>query len=821
MHSILHRPLARLARWARYTGPAALACTLPLSPVLLAALAPAAQAASITYDIPAGPLEPALNRFGREAGILLSFSSELVAGLRSPGLRGQHEVGVALERLLQGTGLQAQPQPQGGWALVRAGQAGAAAPAAPAAASALPAVTARAAAETATGPVAGYVARRSATASKTDTALLDTPQSVSVVSAERIEALGATRLQEVLAYTPGVDGTIYGDDSRYDWIAVRGFETLSPGYYLDGLQLRNNAWWAVWQTENYGVERVEIQRGPASVLWGQNGPGGMVNLVSKRPAPGLLQELRVTLGSHARREVAADLSGAFGEADAAQWRLVGLARDAELPVGGMANDRQYLAPSLTLKLGSDTRLTLLSQLLRTRAGVYVRVLPEAGTLVPTAAGTRLPATLLAGEPGFNRFDQDQAMLGYELEHRLNDRWTFSQGLRWARLDADMRQVYQTGYLDAAPANPQDPAAWRLLGRSVTTSREKIHSLVVDSRLQGDLVFGAWRHTLLAGVDLQRSRVDQLSVFGGTVSPLDVVAPVYGGAVVPGDPAVNSHTVLQQTGLYLQDQIRHGAWVMTLGARHDRAGVDTDDHLADASTRQRDHHTGVRAGIVYRAADGWAPYASYASSFVPSTTLNPATGRPFEPETGRQLEAGLRYEPAGQRAVYSAAVFELQRRNYVTYDALFVPSAQGEVTVRGLELEAVAEPRAGMNLTAAYAFTPKADVTRSAKPEEIGKQATAVPRHRLSLWVDQRLGAGLKLGLGARVVGSHHGIGETAVRDVPGYTLFDALLGWEMRAWSVALNVSNLTDKDVIVNCSSGNCYYGSQRRVSLSAAYRF
>ncbi|MBK1687571.1 TonB-dependent siderophore receptor [Rubrivivax gelatinosus] len=807
MSSITDRPRRPLASLALA---AALACALPLAPTLL----PAAQAASADYDIPAGPLETALNRFGREAGILLSFPSELVAGRQSPGLRGRHEVGAALELLLRGTGLQAREQPQGGWALVRRGADGAAA-------EALPAITARAAAETATGPVRGYVARRSATATKTDTALLDTPQSVSVVGAERIEALGATRLGEVLAYTPGVDATIYGNDSRYDWIAVRGFETLTPGYYLDGLQLRNNAWWAVWQTENYGVERIEIQRGPASVLWGQNGPGGMINMVSKRPAADLPQELRLTLGSDARRDLAADLSGAFGEGDAAQWRLVGLLRDAELPAGGMADDRQYLAPSLTLQFGADTRLTLLSQFLRTRAGVYARVFPELGTLVPTPAGTHLPATVFAEDPEFNRFDQDQAMLGYEIEHRLDDRWTLSQSLRWARLDADMRNAYQTGYLDPDPADPLDPASWRVLGRTATTSREKIHSLVVDSRIQGEFVFGDWRHTLLAGLDLQRSRADQVSVFGATVAPLDLYAPVYGVDVVLDDPSVDTRTVLRQTGLYLQDQIRHGAWVLTLGARHDRAGVDTDDHLAGSSTRQRDHHTGARAGVVYRAAGGWAPYASYSSSFAPSTVVDPATGKPFDPETGRQLEAGVRFEPAGHAASYSAAVFELRRRNYVSYDLDYVPSADGEVTVRGLELEAVAEPRAGMNLTASYAFTPKADVTRSANPAEVGKQATAVSRHRLSLWADQRFASGLKLGLGARLVGSHRGIGETAARDVPGYTLYDALLGWDWRAWSLALNVSNLADKDVITNCSSGYCYYGSRRKTSLNAAYRF
>lgn len=801
MSSITDRPRRPLARLALA---AALACALPLAPALL----PAAQAASADYDIPAGPLETVLNRFGREAGILLSFPSELVAGRQSPGLRGRHEVGAALELLLRGTGLQAREQPQGGWTLERRSAAG----------DALPAITARAASETATGPVRGYVARRSATATKTDTALLDTPQSVSVVAAERIEALGATRLGEVLAYTPGVDTGLFGNDTRYDWIAVRGFEALSPGFYQDGLQLRNNGWFAIWVTENYGLERVEIQRGPASVLWGQNGPGGMINLVSKRPGTDLPQELRLTLGSDARRDLAADLSGALGEDGALQWRLVALARDAELPAAGMADDRQYLAPSLALQLSRDTRLTLLSQFVRTRGGVYVRVYPEQGSLVPTPVGTRLPNDVFTGEPDFNRMDQDQAMLGYELEHRLDERWTLLQHARVARLESEMRQVWQQGYL---AADPGDPDSWHVLRRSGGASREKVHEFAIDTVLQGELRWGGWKHTLLAGLDFQRSRFDQRSAFGAQVAPLDLQAPVYGGGVLLGEPSIDTDSVLRQTGVYLQDQASVGPWRLTLGLRHDRAEVDTDDRIAGSSTHQRDRHTGARAGVVYRAAGGWAPYASYSSSFAPSTVFDPATGKPFDPETGRQLEAGLRFEPAGHAASYSAAVFDLRRRNYVSYDTDYVPSAKGEVTVRGLELEAVAEPRVGMNLTASYAFTPKADVTRSANPAEVGKQATAVPRHRLSLWADQRFASGLKLGLGARLVGSHRGIGETAARDVPGYTLYDALLGWDWRAWSLAFNVSNLADKDVITNCGSGSCYYGSRRKASFSAAYRF
>ena len=145
--------------------------------------------------------------------------------------------------------------------------------------------------ESAYGPVEGFTAKRSATGSKTDTPILEIPQSISVITADQVKTTGATTLKEALSYTPGVSATPWGNDSQYDWVYLRGFDAYSPGFYQDGLQLRNSGNWAVWQTENYGIERIEYLRGPSSVLYGQNSAGGLINVVSKRPTQDPIREI--------------------------------------------------------------------------------------------------------------------------------------------------------------------------------------------------------------------------------------------------------------------------------------------------------------------------------------------------------------------------------------------------------------------------------------------------------------------------------------------------------------------------------------------------
>ncbi|RAM65268.1 TonB-dependent siderophore receptor [Herbaspirillum rubrisubalbicans] len=791
---------------------------LALAQALMSTTALYAQPVQQRFDIPGGPLEDVLTRFAQAADVPLALQAGKLQGLRSPGLAGSYSVEAGFNALLAGSGYRIGKTAAG---YVLMPDTGSATPTATPLASAqgsLPTINVSASAES-------WSARTSSSTTKTDTPLIEVPQSISVVTAERIAALGATTARDALGYTPGVNIAPYGADSRYDWINLRGFDAYSPGFYLDGLPLRNANSFAVWRTENYGIDQIAVLRGPASVLFGQAGPGGVVNVVSKLPSAETQRELQVQLGSNQRRQVGGDFGGAMDADGKLLYRFIGVIRDAEMPAGGMKNDRIYLAPSLTWKISRDTSLTLQASLLRDNGGVYTRTRPLVGSLVPTPIGTTIPSGLHTGNPNFDHFSQNQELLGYRLEHRFDEAVVFRQSARVGHMSVDYHALQQPNFITVDATVPNDPANFQSLSRNLFGSRESATMFSIDNQLQLDFSTAGIRHTMLLGVDFQRSRFDALSFSGGSAPLLDIAAPTYpnGPFVVPA-PYNDTRAVLTQTGFYLQDQIKWDNGVeLTLGGRHDSADNTVDNRLDGTRTSSTDRKFTARAALLYRAPNGLAPYVSYTESFNPTATVDPLTNLPFGPETGKQTEVGLRYQPSGTRDLYSAALFDLKRQNYISYDANFMPTQKGEISVRGLELEAVTEPLPSLRLTAAYSYTPRAVVTNSSRPAEIGKQATAVPLHQLSLWGDHRLHNGIRLGLGARYVSATSGNGGGTPVKVPGYTLLDGLVGYELAHWSLALNLRNLTNKTYLTNCdtAAATCYYGDQRSILATATYRW
>lgn len=765
--------------------------------------------ATQVFSIPAQSLASALDAFSEQTNIAFAYSSSDLVGINSPGVQGEFTPRQALNKLLMDTGISAQFSGDD-TVILSEGPA------------VLTPVTVSAQyMESATGPVDGYIARRTATGTKTDTPIMETPQSISVVTADRVEALGATKLKEALAYTPGVNASPWGDESQYDWIYIRGFDAYSPGFYKDGLQLRNTGTWAVWQTENYGTERIEILRGPSSVLYGQNIPGGMINVVSKRPSDTPSRNIRVQVGEDSRRQLAADFTGPVNGNDDLLYRVVGLAQDAELSTGDLQNDRYYIAPSLSWTPTSDTSLTLMAEYMRMRAGSVWNSYPVRGTLLSNPNG-RIPVSTFTGEEDFNRYHQDQWMVGYEFEHRVNDTWTLRQNARYGRFDTDYRTMYEGDFVTVNAGNPNDPANFRTITRTPFASQEEARSIAIDNQAEARFSQGDWDHTLLFGLDYQRTDFDVYANYGGSVGNLDLYNPVYGSAVSLNPPFQHSTSTLKQLGAYAQSQIKfQDRWVLTLGGRYDSATVDNLDRLASESTTQTDYEMSARAGLVYLASNGLAPYISYSESFLPTTTINPDTGKPFSPETGRQYEVGLRYQPSQHDGMYSVAAFDVQRQNYVTYDPTWLPEQTGEVQVRGMEFEALLKPTSQTNLTAAYTWIPEADVTESENPAQIGKQNNAVAEHQFSIWGDYQFLNGWQVGLGARYMGTHKGSQEAAPVKIPAYTLLDAMIGYTNGPWSVTLNVHNLTDKTYVATCngSGSKCSYGAPRYVNATMSY--
>lgn len=762
-----------------------------------------ADAAGIVYELPAQPLDAALSQLARRAGVQLLANNALVKGRQAPALPPTRGLQAALDTLLRGSGLRGRVE--GGTLLVEAVQASSSA-----AETVLPVVRVSAAAEreTATGPVVGYVAKRSATAMKTDTPILETPQSISVVGREELDARGVNSTIEALRYVPGVVTSFYGQDDRsWEWFSIRGFGSSYDANYLDGLRQPSGGY-TVPQNEPYGLERIEVLRGPSSTMYGQGDAGGVVSRISKRPHADSPREVEVQFGNYGRRRLATDLGGTLEDGGKLAYRLVaaGLETEPQNDYPGWDEKRSrrvYLAPSIAWKPSADTSLILLADYhafrTTTNANEYVS---------PSLSRTHV----LTGEPSHDLHDQRQWSIGYQLEQRLSPTWTVRQNMRTARAELDAKFVYGYGYADDLGNFAQD--AYK--------RHESLRYTALDNQLQGRFEWMGVGHSALFGVDWLRINFDD-KAYTGSGPTLNVGSPVYGQAVADPSTLYESYFDRQrQVGFYLQDQMTLGPnWRLTAGLRHDRAGTDNSDRLSATSTHRDDSATTSRLGVSYVMATGLAPYVSYAESFLPQIGAD-FSGRRFDPTRGKQLEAGVKYQPNQGNAMFTAALFDLTKTNVQTIDPNHVGYnvQTGEVRSRGIEFEVKQEILRGLNVSAQYTLT-DTKVTKSSDAD-LGKQLPNVPRHMASAWMDYKMNGdhwrGLGFGLGIRHVGKR--FDDTTNSLVSrSYALVDAAATYDFGHWAMAFNVNNLLDKDYLANVSYG--YRGSRRTAVLSARYRF
>lgn len=660
---------------------------------------------------------------------------------------------------------------------------------------------------TAIGPVQGFVATRTATATKTNTALIETPQSISVVTQDQIRSTGAQTIGESLAYTAGVQTQPFGFDPRYDQFLIRGFATNQFGNYRDGLRQGNGSF-AYFRNEPYGAERLEVMRGPSSVLYGANEAGGMVNYVSKLPLEYRLNEAGLDIGNFNRYQGRFDFSGPAVDNKDLLYRFTGLVRQSDTQVPGTWDDRVFLAPSFTAKLGEDTTITVLAEYERSKTSMWPYYLRNPATGVLT--------NIRLGDPSFDALTQSQASIGYRLEHRVNDAMVVRQNVRIGHVSFEANMVDALGLA----------ADGRTLNRYAATFKENLNTVNVDNQIEARLATGPIKHTVLAGVDYFR----QSTAFGyaaGLATSLDLLNPVYGGAA-PTSPlpvaSANSQT-LGQLGLYIQDQIALGGWRLTIGGRQDFAELSNQDDLTRTKTNSDPSKFTGRAGLLYLFDNGLAPYVNYATSFLPQSGVT-APGRgatPFTPTTGESFEAGIKYQPLGWNSYFTATWFNLVKDNVLTTDPIFAgfQVQTGQVRSRGTELEAVLSLAEGLKGVASYSHI-DATVTRS-NGLDLGKVPIGVPTQQAGLFLDYTWQTGALAGFG--VGGGVRWIGQTWADSVnslrnPAITSFDAGVHYDWRGMRLAVNGRNLSDERMAI-CNEGNCSFSQGRTVLGSVTARW
>lgn len=784
--------------WVALTASSAIAHTLLPSPA-------SAQVARVQFIIPKGPLSQALAAFGRQSGLQITYLPAIARDKSSPGIASSVTPQQALSRLLRGTGLSYTFTNSSTVAItapiVRDGTASISG------AIELDPVVVQGNGDGSTG----YVATRSATGTKTNTPLIETPQSVTVLTRKELNDRNVQSLTQAVAYTPGVRTESAGFDSRFDSFSIRGFDVTYNGIYRDGLRLPG-ANMAVFKVDPYNVENIAVLRGPSSALYGLGSPGGLVDITSKLPVDTRFGEVTLEGGNRDHIQGNVDLGGPLDADGTLLYRLTGTLRDGKAAnvLGGGDDKLASLAPAFTWRPNDQTTLTLLGEYLEAKTPAAFPYYGWAGS--PSNQYSQ-------SDPDYNSLEQTQYRIGYQFEHKFDDTFTFRQKLRYGSVDTEVR------YTGVGSVDTETMIAKRSLGYV----HDVMDSFAVDNQLQADFSTGPVEHKLLAGLDYSYLTLNSRIGFGDGPDQNLATGASLGPFI---DPAFDTITRQKQNqlGLYVQEQAKYDKWILTLTGRQDwvetRTHIQTREPVSNTRQSESDSAFTGRVGLTYLFDNGLAPYVSYSTSFNPN--LGSANGIGFKPTTGRQIEGGIKYAPTWFDGMVTASIFDITQDGGIV-SINNVSSQRGKIRGRGFELEAVANLGAGFSLRGAYTFLDLKTIT--GEVGTIGKVPTATPRNSFSTWVDYQAPgdialAGFGAGLGLRYLGESYGDATNSFKN-EAVALVDAKLSYDLgqikqglKGWDVQANARNLFDKKY-TTCEAGFCYQGARRVMTASLRYRW
>ncbi|MDX1292198.1 MAG: TonB-dependent siderophore receptor, partial [Hyphomonas sp.] len=589
-----------------------------------------------------------------------------------------------------------------------------------------------------------YVPQDSASANKANIPLIETPQSVSVITRDQIDLLSFIDAQQAVRYTSGVFGENYGPDLRFDFVTVRGF---TPKQYIDGLAAPVSTSIYSVGLDLYAFESFDVLKGPASALYGSAPPGGLYNQVSRRPEDEFGGEVQAKYGSDDYKQVAGHVTGPL--ADGVSFSLTGLYRDREAERDLVSAERTLIAPAISFDITPDTKLTGLAYFQNDEVlGDTNGFLPVYGTLLPNPLGEIDPSTNL-GDPN-NRFERDQWAIGYDFSHKFTENVSFFSNTKLSDYEEDTPTgIYGGGGLVDSDFDGT-PDDYRTVQQYNFSYKESVESLTTDNRFDIKLDRGGVTHEIIAGVDYRRveNKADFGFIFANTI---DLFDPVYApqATLEPGYPSSFNDQTLKQTGLYVQDHIGLGNLFFTFSGRQDWVTVENNA----SGTEQDQQRFTYRSGANYVFENGVAPYISYATSFEPVLGTDSVTGNEFDPSEGEQIEAGIKYDarglPEGYELLLTGAIYQITQSNIVSTAPSVTPvfgTQTGEVEVNGIELELVSRINDSLSINGSYSFT-DSEVTASSTAQEVGAKLPVTPENKASLFVDYTVRSGALSGFG--------------------------------------------------------------------------
>jgi iron complex outermembrane receptor protein len=654
-------------------------------------------------------------------------------------------------------------------------------------------------------------ATRSVTATKTDTPLIEIPQSITVVTPQAIQDQGALTMQSALEYTAGV--TNAGDDTRGDFNVIRGFLAVN---YLDGLK-REFGFVYLPRNEVYSLDRIDVLLGPAAVLYGAGSSGGLVNMESKRPQFQLGGEVTASYGTFDRKQVQFDVTGPLS--DTVAFRVVGLYRDADMLVRYLPDNRRLVQPSITWKPSDDTNVTLI--------GLYQHDLTGPSAYDPLAAtldapaGRRMDRRTELGEPDFDRGPKDDKSLTLLIDHQFSKALKFHSASRIEGDHTTFGQIYGVYYAGPSILDPFVPGlgdGQSYVPRSLFAYDARYRSFDSDNSLQLDLNTGRFTHRILSGVDYSWFRQLSQQAFDYlTVKPIDIYNPVYTPGIV-ADYGPLTRQVLVDTGIYGQDQIRFDDRAsLVLGVRHDHVRSENTDQPTGIN-----NVTTYRAGLTVDVAKGVSPYVSYSESFTPVSGLS-QFGQTYQPLFGKSYEGGVKWQPV-LGAMVRLTYFDITERNHLVPDpAQPLNSIQaGEVRGKGFELQGNYTLVRDLALSVAYSHL-------DSKISGQDRQQDATPKDTASIFATKTLhvrdDVAVRFGGGVRYVAQQIS-GDTTAFSLrvltPSYTVVDAIAALDFRSWTLQVNAVNLLNKYYYSACDTyGSCENGDPRTFNVAGTYHF
>ena len=642
---------------------------------------------------------------------------------------------------------------------------------------------------------------------KTETPLIETPQPITVITSDQFISQGAISISDTVKYGASVLANPYGRDTRVDGFNIRGIDALQ---FRDGMR-DIFSYYASITSDPYNFSRVEIVRGPASVLYGQGSIGGLVNLVSKTPEFKTGGELKLVYGSFDRKEAMGDVNIAL--ADNLAIRAVARVRDADTFVDHVPDDRVMFAPSIRWQPTPDTDIVLTGLYQEDDTGSTSQFLPIVGTFRPNiVAGEQLDRYTFVGKPGWDRYNGRSLQGGGSITHAFSDNVRLSLKARY--IDSDLE--YFTHYADSY-TNPLDPFSvygtdGRTIGLTADASDARMNVFSTDNNLQVNFNTGAnIEHKLLVGIDYSWNKVGKR--YDGGSQLVDLYDIDYDALLTYDPTGPFAYESQKQLGIYVQDQIRFYDRVsLVLGARRDRV---------TGSSGQKDNATTFRAGIIGEIGAGFSPFFSYTESFLPVAGNIQGPGgvpiSPYRPMTGTQYEVGVKWQPTPGTLV-TVTGFHIKERNRVLYLAANATTQSGELTTKGFEIEASHTLPGNFELLANYGY--------SKLKSEVNTNLDYMPRHTASIWSTKTFGLpdAAQLRLGGGVVYNGKSVSTSSLWSIttPSRTTVDALAEISWQNWRFAINATNLLNNKFYASClARGDCFMGAPRNVMGTVGFRF